>query len=202
MPDISDDLPDDEELREVRDAYVALSIMDEAALRQPPPLILSDLVAFLAGDLRLSEQQQEFLFSNQRMLAEFQSLVEKFKVPRRQRRPGTGDAEIAQLRAAAASADETPRYRIIDGGSWRLYHHGENERLLTIKLDRSFALTPSFLLLEDQEPKRRRLAKVDLRHPEPSFASGINVILRTDNPEHLEQLRILPSLHCREWFLQ
>lgn len=201
-----DALPHESDRRKIRDTYVALSIMDEGTLR-PPPLSLSDLTAFLSGNQQMSRAQQAFLYANERMLAEFRSLVTGFSVPRLsrgtqpgQRQKASGDIVHLPLRAAAASEDEGPRDRIFPGGSMHVFDFGESQKLLTIRLDQSWAQQPRFLLLEDQD--KERLALVDLRNPEPSFDSGINIIRHADNFEHAEQLGILQSSSSVGTFLQ
>lgn len=79
---MSFDLPDDPDMRQTRDLYVVLSFLDELAMAKTPAVSLSDLVAFLCGNLSLSATQQEYVLSNERLLAEFQSLIRDFAVAR------------------------------------------------------------------------------------------------------------------------
>jgi hypothetical protein len=197
----ADDVPD---LREVRDRYVALSLLDEAALIDPPPVSLGNLVAFLSGNFSLSDLQQQFLFSNPHLLGEFRALVENYSVLRRGRTAQPVKAEepdnVQHLPLRAAASDGNPlRDWIFPGGSMRIHDFGENDKLLTISLDQSWIQAPSRLLLEQRD---RRLAIVNLADPEPGFASGINIVLSKINPEQAQQLEIMQSPTCTGTFLQ
>jgi hypothetical protein len=205
MPNASDDLPNEEQLREVRAISVALSIMDQVLLQAPPPLTLSDLVAFLCGSSHLSVAGQEYLYSNERMQSEFRALVQRFRVPRI-RRTVTGFETVSEehahlpVLAAAASEDDVPRIIPGGGGSAKIYDFGENERLLEIILNKGFTLSPRFLLLEDHHAKR--LARIKLTNPEPSFSAGLNFIKRTDVPEDVHELQMLKNPSSKGNFLR
>jgi hypothetical protein len=210
MPDITADLPDDPDLREVRDLYVALSFLDQASLAQARPVSLSDLVRFLRGNLSLSGAQQDFLFSNERLLSEFRSLVRSFSATRLNQtvradradtdRPAS-DIVHLPLRAAASDGKGLRNWIVPGGGgSMRIHDFGKNDVLLTISLDQTWAQTPGFLLLE--QFVERRVAIVSLADPEPSFARGINIIRNLENPEHAAQVEILQSPNSKGTFLR
>jgi hypothetical protein len=212
MPDITDGIHDDPDEREVRDLYVALSFLDEAALRETPPVSLSDLVAFLRGNLSLSSAQQDHLFSNHWLLSEFHALVRSFSVSRlsrsaqpgreeEERRPGAADIAYFPLRAAASDGKGQRDWIVPGGGgSMHLRDFGENEVLLTILLDRTWAQTPQFYLLE--QSTERRVAIISLADPEPSFARGINILRNLENPEHAAQVEMLLSHNSEGHLLQ
>jgi hypothetical protein len=197
--------PDPPDLRRVRELYVALSILEERGLAPVPPVSLSDLVTFLCGNLSLSDAQQDFLFSSERLLADFHSLVNDFAVPRRAsgwiEQPDEAVKIIHLPLRAAASDDTALKDWRFPGGLMRIREFGGNERLLTITLDDDYwAQTPGFLLLENSS--RRRLALVSLARPEPSFAAGINLIRNLDVPDHARQIEILQNPNYIGTFLR
>jgi hypothetical protein len=191
--------PGGSDLPRARELYVALTLLDED---QPPSgavVSFNDIMAFLCGDLTLSEQQQEMLFTEQRVSANFHAIVNDLTVKRRSRETLPPDqvtkaetANIVHLPLRAAASDGSPLSDwIFPGGSMKIRDFGPNEKLLTISLDDIWEEQPTALLLES--PYLRRVALIDLKDPEPSFSSDLNFIRNLDDPKHVLQIEILEN---------
>jgi hypothetical protein len=186
MADDSATPPDEAHRRRVRELFAALTLFDEIDSVEPPPLSFRELVAFLCGNLELSDEQQDYLFADERLLRNFHCLVRDLAVKRSGDVKRGGDEPIEDepihlpLRAAASDETELRRW-IFGGGLMRIRPFGPGEELLTIFLDQTLK-APTSLLLESSIV--RRLALVDLRRPHPAFSSGINIVLNNNLPNH------------------
>jgi hypothetical protein len=212
---MSDPSSDDLELLRVRELFVALTLAEEAPVVGAAPLSFSDLVAFLAGNLKLSDRQAEFLFSHQRLLSDFHQLVGSLVVQRQARGqdqvPDENDPEPEgdndnidnlfhmPLRTAASDDRELNDW-IFPGGSMKIRKFGPNERLLTIVLDTTWPQTPAALLLENSS--ERELAVIKLDRPDPSFASDINIVRNMDDPDQAREIRIMQNPNSKATFLR
>jgi hypothetical protein len=206
MPDtLSGPADEDPDLIEAGKLYVALSFLDDAArMGRFSPLALSDLVAFLSGNLVLSDAQQDFLFSNERMLTEFRSLVRGFSSRRlnqegQSRKQDDPDNLVhLPLRAAASGGTRDSLIPwIVDGSAWmRVHDFGETEVLLSFTFHGSWVQTPRLLLLEQRDA--HRVGIISLTNPVRSFASGINIVV----PRQSREFGMTQDTNCIGTFLQ
>jgi hypothetical protein len=188
--------PDESNRRRIRELYAALTLVDEADFVERPHASFRELVAFICGNYALPAAQQELLFEDSERLADFHALVRDFTVKRHG--PGGEVSVVLELRAAASDHLALRDWRF-PGGLIRMRRFGPDEELLTIRLDSSLREAPTALLLQSVE--LRRLALVDLKRADPSFATGINIVLDENRQEDKQIIEIMQSASCEGVFV-
>jgi hypothetical protein len=184
--------PDESSRRRIRELYATLTLLDEANSTEQPHVSFRELVAFLCGNYALPEAQQDLLFADPELLADFRTLVNDVTVKRQGR-----DRVVLEMRAAASDGVELRNW-IFRGGSMRMRRFGPDEELLTIRLDNTLHEAPTALLLQCVD--LHRVALLEFARAEPSFATGINIVLDERRPDDKQIVEILQNPSC-EGFL-
>jgi hypothetical protein len=184
------DSPDPDRVNEL---YVAWTLAEESPPVAAPILSASGIVSFLAGNLTLSEEQQEYLFAQPRLYADFESLLRGYSASRTVApRQEVSPADIAEIpMAAAASDDGALNDRIFPGAAIRIRNFGpEYEFLLTVTL-RSWPALPAALLIRNIDA--RRLSRISLQGVSGGLQPAVEINLRRDvrRPDHAQQLSLL-----------
>jgi hypothetical protein len=147
-------------LNRVEELYVAWTLAEETPAAPRPALTFGELVAFLVEGRKLTQAQQQFLFANRKLRADFQRLKQDLahRVIDRTERAEARTRVFEMPALAAAASDREVDERSFDGASLRLRPSAQPGQVYIIVQFDDPASAPSALLVESAAGEMARMA--------------------------------------------
>jgi hypothetical protein len=147
-------------LNRVEELYVAWTLAEETPAAPRPALTFGELVAFLVEGRKLTQAQQQFLFANRKLRADFQRLKQDLahRVIDRTERAEARTRVFEMPALAAAASDREVDERSFDGASLRVRPSAQPGQVYIIVQFDDPASAPSALLVESAAGEMARMA--------------------------------------------